>query len=128
MARIEVTGNVGSEPEIKFYDGKNGSFAVASFSLAYTPREKKGTDWVDGETLWFRVSVLGKSAQSIVDAVKKGDKVKVVGAFKQSTFTGKDGNARTGLEIKAEDITLVIKSSPKQHKSEPSDSWGDSWN
>jgi len=39
MAQITVSGNVGTDPEIKFYDGKNGSFGVARFSLAYTPNE-----------------------------------------------------------------------------------------
>ena len=31
MAQITVSGNVGTDPEIKFYDGKNGSFGVARF-------------------------------------------------------------------------------------------------
>jgi single-strand DNA-binding protein len=128
MARIEVTGNVGTDPEIKFYDGKNGSFGVASFSLGYTPREKKGQDWIDGETLWFRVSILGKQAEAITDSVRKGDRVFVVGAFKQSSYQAKDGSQKTGLEIKAETIGVLPKigaSKPKQ--AEPA--WGDdAWN
>jgi len=128
MARIEVTGNVGTDPEIKFYDGKNGSFGVASFSLGYTPREKKGQDWVDGETLWFRVSILGKQAEAITDSVRKGDKVFVVGAFKISSYQAKDGTQKTGLEIKADTIGVLPKigaSKPKQAEQ----TWGDdAWN
>jgi len=128
MARIEVTGNVGTDPEIKFYDGKNGSFGVASFSIAYTPREKKGQEYVDGETLWFRVSVLGKQAETIVDVVRKGDKVLVIGAFKVSSYVAKDGTNKNGFEIKADSVTTVPKSStPKPKQSEPA--WGDdAWN
>ena len=128
MARIEVTGNVGTDPEIKFYDGKNGSFGVASFSIAYTPREKKGQEYVDGETLWFRVSVLGKHAETIVDVVRKGDKVLVIGAFKVSSYVAKDGTNKNGFEIKADSVTTVPKSgTPKPKQSEPA--WGDdAWN
>ena len=128
MARIEVTGNVGTDPEIKFYDGKNGSFGVASFSIAYTPREKKGQEYVDGETLWFRVSVLGKQAETIVDVVRKGDKVLVIGAFKVSSYVAKDGTNKNGFEIKADSVTTGPKSStPKPKQSEPA--WGDdAWN
>ena len=128
MARIEVTGNVGTDPEIKFYDGKNGSFGVASFSIAYTPREKKGQEYVDGETLWFRVSVLGKQAETIVDVVRKGDKVLVIGAFKVSSYVAKDGTNKNGFEIKADSVTTVPKNgTPKPKQSEPA--WGDdAWN
>lgn len=130
MATINVTGNVGTDPEIKFFDGKNGSFGVTSFSLGYTPSEKKGAEWVQGETIWFRVSVLGKQAEVIADAIKKGDKVLVNGAFKQSSYQAKDGTQKTGLEIKADSVTIVPKAGgfkqPKVVKDEPV--WGGGWN
>jgi single-strand DNA-binding protein len=131
MARIEVTGNVGTEPEIKFYEGKNGSFGVASFSIGYTPREKKGLDWVDGDTIWFRISVIGKQAESITDSIRKGDRVLVIGAFKQSSYQAKDGTQKTGLEIKAESVSVVPKlgaSKPKQAPVQDEPAWGGEWN
>jgi single-strand DNA-binding protein len=129
MARIEVVGNVGTDPEIKFFEGKNGSFGVASFSLAYTPREKKGQDWVDGETVWFRTSVVGRQAELITDAVRKGERVKVVGTLKVSSYQAKDGSQKQGLEIKADDITLVLKSANKSSKPKNDEpEWGSSWN
>ena len=131
MARIEVVGNVGTDPEIKFFDGKNGSFGVASFSLAYTPREKKGQDWIDGETVWFRISILGKQAELVTDAVRKGERVKVVGTLKVSSYQAKDGSQKQGLEIKADDITIVLKSANKSQFSKPKNDepeWGSSWN
>jgi single-strand DNA-binding protein len=114
MATITVSGNVGTDPEIKFYDGKNGSFGVARFSLAYTPREKdKAGNYTDGITTWFSVSVLGKQAELVADSISKGQRVQVTGAFKQSNYTAKDGTQKQGLEIKADSITLELVGAKK---------------
>lgn len=129
MAIISVTGNVANEPSLKFYEGAKGSFGVTSFSLGYTPAEKKANEWVQGETIWFRVSVLGKQAEVIADVVKKGDKVLVNGTFKQSTYQAKDGTQKTGLEIKADSVTLVPKSATSKPKPAQENMWGtDTWN
>jgi len=130
MATINVTGNVGTDPEIKFFEGKNGSFGITSFSLGYTPSEKKGTEWVQGETIWFRVSVLGKQAEVIASAVCKGDKILVNGAFKQTSYQAKDGTQKTGLEIKADSVTLVPKAGASKPKAPVQDEpvWGATWN
>ena len=129
MATINVTGNVGTDPEIKFFEGKNGSFGITSFSLGYTPSEKKGTEWVQGETIWFRVSVLGKQAEVIASAVRKGDKILVNGAFKQTSYQAKDGTQKTGLEIKADSVTLVPKAgAPKSKTVKDEPEWGATWN
>lgn len=115
MATITVTGNVGTDPELKFYNGKNNQqFGVCSFSLAYTPRENKNGEWVDGEPIWFRVSVVGRDAE-VATELAKGDKVLVVGAFKQSTYTTKSGETKTGLEIKADSFAIVPRA-PKTVK------------
>ena len=47
MARVEVTGNVGTDAEIKFFKGANGEFGVTSFSLAETPRERSCSVLID---------------------------------------------------------------------------------
>jgi single-strand DNA-binding protein len=130
MAHITVSGNVGTDPEIKFYDGKNGSFGVARFSLAYTPREKdKMGNWSDGITTWFNISVVGKQAEIVADSIAKGQRVQVSGAFKPSNYTAKDGSQKQGLEIKAESITLELvgKKAPKASVQDDSD-WGSNWN
>jgi single-strand DNA-binding protein len=101
---ITVKGNVGSDPELKF--SKNNT-AYVSFSVAYTPRTKDGDNWVDGETMWFRVVQFGVKAEATTDMIKKGDAVIVNGTMKQSTFTDKEGKERTSLEITASDIGLV---------------------
>jgi single-strand DNA-binding protein len=115
MARVEVKGNVGTDAEIKFFKGANGDFAVTSFSLAETLSEKKGNEWVDGETVWYRISVSGKDAESATE-IKKGDKVIVIGKLKVSTYQAKDGTTKVGIEIKAESWGVKPKAKYAQPK------------
>ena len=103
---ITVRGNVGTEPELKF--SKN-NLAFATFSVAYTPRTKKDDQWVDGETMWFRVVQFGTKAEATVDTIKKGDAVLVSGDMKQSTYTDKEGKEKTSMEITVKDVGLIPK-------------------
>ena len=102
---IKVKGRVGNDPELKFVT--QDQLPLVTFNLAYTPRSRKGNEWVDGETMWFRVAHFGKKAEAIVDAIKKGDEVLVIGAIRQNTYQGKDGSEKTSLEINATEIALV---------------------
>lgn len=117
---VNIKGNLGSDPDLKFVKTANGEKAVVNFSLAYTPRERKGDQWVEGETMWFRIVQWGDKAEILVDALKKGDTVMVSGTMKQATFKGKDGTDKTALEVNATDIGLIIKGAPKKKADEPS--------
>jgi single-strand DNA-binding protein len=108
---VTVKGNVGTDPEIKFV---KDNLALTTFSLAYTPRIQKNKEWVDGETMWFRIVQFGDKAEQLVDNVKKGDTVMVQGSMRQNTFTGKDGTEKTSLEINATDIGIVPRAKKKQ--------------
>lgn len=110
---IQIKGNVGTEPEIKF---SKLNKAWATFSLAYTPRTKQGEQWIDGDTMWFRVVQFGEKAEQLVDLVRKGDKVFVVGSWKQSTYTNKEGVEKTNLEINATDIYVAPKADNKRSR------------
>jgi single-strand DNA-binding protein len=101
---IQVKGNVGQEPELKF--SKN-NMAYVTLSVAYTPRTKQNDVWSDGETMWFRVVQFGTKAEATVDLIKKGDSVIVTGDLKQSTYTDKEGKEKTSLEITADNIGLL---------------------
>lgn len=110
---IRVKGRVGSDPEIKFVT--SDQLPLATFSVAYTPRTRKGSEWVEGETMWFRVAHFGKKAEAIADSIKKGDEVLIIGTLKQSAYKGRDGVEKTALEITASEIAVV----PQMQKSKP---------
>lgn len=119
MAQITVKGNVGKNPEIKFVKTSRGDVGLVEFSLAETPREKKGEEWIDGETIWYRVIQWGQKAEVLVDAISKGDSVIVFGTLKQSSYKAKDGTDKTALEINASDIGVVPKVSKKTEDTPP---------
>lgn len=121
--QVTVKGNLGSEPELKFVKTGRGDTALVTFSLAYTPRERKGEQWVDGETMWFRVVQWGEKGEVLVDALAKGDTVIVSGSMKQSKFTGRDGVEKTALEINATDVGVVPKGAPKRKVQEDVPGW-----
>jgi single-strand DNA-binding protein len=121
--QVTVKGNLGSDPELKFVKTGRGDTGLVTFSLAYTPRERKGEQWVDGETMWFRVVQWGEKAETLVDALSKGDTVIVSGSMKQSKFMGKDGVEKTALEINASDVGVIPKGAPKRRDAVEQPTW-----
>lgn len=107
MAQIEVVGNAGGDAELKFIKGSKGEFAVANFSLAESPREYKNGEWVQGETIWWKVSATGDLAEWLGDTPLKGIKLLIKGDLKQFEYTGRDGNVKQGFEIRAKMIAQV---------------------
>ena len=103
---ISVKGNLGSDPDLKF--SKNNT-AYCNFSLAYTPRKQVNGEWQDGETMWFKVVAFGTKAEAVADTFRKGDTVLVIGEMAQSTYTDKEGNEKTSMEITAREVGLVPK-------------------
>jgi len=103
---ISVKGNLGSDPDLKF--SKNNT-AYCNFSLAYTPRKQIAGEWQDGETMWFKVVAFGTKAEAIADTFRKGDSVLVVGELEQKTYTDKEGNEKTSMEIAAKEVGLIPK-------------------
>jgi single-strand DNA-binding protein len=113
MAQIEVIGNAGSDAELKFIKGAKGEFAVANFSLAESPREYKNGEWVTGETIWWKVSATGVTAEALADVSLKGVTLIVKGDLKQFEYTGRDGVTKQGFEIRAKTIGQVLNGKRK---------------
>ena len=120
--KVILTGSVGKDPELKFIQGNNGDFAVTRFSVAETERVKKGDEWIDGETHWYNVSCTGRLAETIIDVVSKGTRVKVEGELKHFSYE-KDGETKSGIEIRANDITLVPTAQKKTNKVKEDEAW-----
>jgi single-strand DNA-binding protein len=130
-AIVRVTGNAGGDAELRFTpSGK----AVASFSLANTPRVKNGDQWEDGDTLWLRVTAWGNMAEAVAENITKGTKVLVVGRLTQQTYTVKDTNEqRTSLQLTADEIGVVPRwqttqeQAPQRPQQRPVQKQGDPW-
>jgi single-strand DNA-binding protein len=123
-AQITVEGNVGGDVDVRFLpSGK----PVASFSVAYTPSRwnKEASKYEDkGTTIWFKVSAWGKRGENAAEIIRKGDRVTVSGSLSQSSWTSKDGEQRSSLEIDASVVGVV----PRAGKTASNGGDDDPWN
>ena len=105
-----LVGNVGGDPELRFTPS---GLPVINFSLAVSRRVRAedGT-WDNGPTTWYRVSAWRKLAEHLADSLSKGDRVIVIGQVENREYEDKDGNKRTSLEIKAEDVGISALFNP----------------
>jgi single-strand DNA-binding protein len=111
MNTLTIIGNLGADPELRF---TSGGKAVANLRIADTPRRKNAAgDWEDGETLWMPVTIWGREAEEVVEQLRKGDRVIAAGRIGARTWTDKDGNDRTVIEMVADHVGQVAKPARK---------------
>ncbi len=108
---IIIVGNLGREPEMRYTPGGQ---AVTNFSVA-TSRQYQGNDGqMVKETIWFRISVWGKQAESCNTYLHKGSKVLVEGRLQPDPSTGgprvfqrQDGTSGSSFEVTASTVRFL---------------------
>jgi single-strand DNA-binding protein len=100
---ITVIGNLTADPELRF---TQSGVAVASFTIASTPRtfDRQSNEWKDGEALFLRCSLWRDAAENIAESLEKGTRVIAQGNLKQRSFTDREGNQRTSIELDVQEI------------------------
>lgn len=111
---ITVIGRLGNDPDIHFTQTGR---AVANFSVACTPVTKDNDEWVEKDTMWYRVS-LWKNSEEFIETVSKGSLVVVTGKLGQRTYETKDGETRTDATIDA-DVVGVVPTKKKKQEDAP---------
>jgi len=117
---IILAGNLGRDPEMRYTP--TGA-AVTSFSVATNRQWTNNNGETVKETIWFRVSVWGKMAETCNQYLKKGSKVLVEGRLTADAttggprvWTGQDGNPRASFEVSAQTVRFL---SSRGEASEP---------
>ena len=108
MRHTEVfTGRVG---QIRDLIEVNDNNCLISFSVAETPRVKKGDNWEDGVTIWTDVTIFGDMARNFKrSAIKPGTFVTVIGTRTAREWTPKDSNEkRVSQNIIAEEVGVAL--------------------
>ena len=107
--KIDIIGNLGSDPVMKFQpDGT----AVTNFSVA-TNRVWYQDEQRQEETLWFRVAVWGKRAETVNQYLSKGSKVFCSGRMNAPRVYESDGEHKCSLELTASNV-VFLDSKPKE--------------
>lgn len=99
---FSFTGTVGRDAEVRY---TASGMAVLSVTVANNIGfgEKQ-------QTLWVRVALFGKRAESSLQTyLKKGQQVFVSGELSQSEYQANDGTKKTSLELNANIIDLIGK-------------------
>lgn len=108
-----LIGNVGKDPEIKYYDTDQ---AVATFTLATTERGytlPNGTQ-VPVRTDWHNI-VLWRGLAKIAERyIHKGDKIYVEGRIRNRAYDDQKGVRRYVTEILGENLELLTPKSTMQ--------------
>ena len=100
---VTVVGNLTADPELRFTPSGQ---AVASFTVATNPRhfDKQTGGWVDDEPAFFRCSLWREAAENVTESLRKGLRVIVSGRLGQRSFTSREGDKRTTMEVQAEEV------------------------
>jgi single-strand DNA-binding protein len=105
---ITLVGNLTGDPELRF---TGGGAAVASFTVASTPRkfDKNTNQWQDGEALFMRCSIWRQAAENVAETLTRGMRVIVTGSIRQRSYTTKEGEKRTVIELEVEEVGPSIR-------------------
>ena len=100
---ITVIGNLTADPELRF---TQSGVAVASFTIASTPRKfnRQTNEWEDEEALFMRCSIWRDAAENVAESLEKGARVIAQGRLKQRSFTDREGNNRTSIELDVDEV------------------------
>lgn len=109
MNKVMLIGNVGVEPDVRYYDADQ---AVAQVRLATTERGytlQNGTK-VPDHTDWHNLLFYRNLAKIVERYVHKGDKLYVEGRIRYRSYDDKRGQRRYVTEILCENMEML---SPK---------------
>ena len=104
---ITVVGNLTADPEVR--TTSNGG-TVVNLTIASTPRQfdRNSGQWEDGETLFLRCSAWDTqyhpTASNIQASLSKGMRVIARGRLEQRFYQDRDGNKRTVVEMRLDEI------------------------
>lgn len=106
MNKIMLIGNVGKEPDVRYYDNDQ---AVATFPLATTERGytlQNGTK-VPDRTDWHNIVLYRGLAKIVERYVHKGDKLYVEGRIHYRSYDDKRGIKHYVTEVYADNMELL---------------------
>ncbi len=123
--QIIIVGNVGRDAEMRYTPSGQ---AITSFSVATSREYKDASGESVKETIWFRVSTWGKTAEICNQYVKKGSKVLVEGRLTPDKSTGgprvwtkQDGTAQASFEVTANTVRFLSSRNDGKSETHPHD-------
>ena len=114
---LTIVGNLTADPEMR--TTSNGG-TVANLTIASTPRQfnRNSGQWEDGEALFMRCSAWDSQynpmASNIQASLSKGMRVIAQGRLVQRSYQDRDGNNRTVVEMRLDEIGPALSRNTAQ--------------
>jgi single-strand DNA-binding protein len=101
---INITGFVGSDPQVRTVQTSNGDKQVASFSVAVNRTNGGGQK----QTLWVRVNCWGNLAKVAEQYVKRGSLIQATTEWlRPSAWVDQSGSPQASIDIDANRLILL---------------------
>ncbi|MBQ4352825.1 MAG: single-stranded DNA-binding protein [Prevotella sp.] len=113
MNKVMLIGNVGKEPEVRYYDQDQ---AVAQVRLATTERGytlQNGTQ-VPDHTDWHNLVFYRNLAKIVEQYVHKGDKLYIEGRIRYRSYDDQKGQRRYVTEIYVDNMEMLTPKPTEQ--------------
>lgn len=102
--KVQLIGHVGTEPEIKSFEGGK---KLANLTLATNETYKNEKGEKVEETQWHKVVAWGKTAEIIEKYVTKGKEIAIEGKLTHRSYEVKNGDKRYITEVVASELLLL---------------------
>ena len=109
--RLVLVGNLGRDPEMRY--SPNG-IPITNFPVATNHKWSDPEGKIQEETVWFRIAVYGKQAETCNEYLAKGQKVLVEGTLVADPKNGgprvyerKDGSSGASFEVRATTVRFL---------------------
>ena len=115
---ITIIGNLTTDPELRFTPS---GAAVASFTVASTPRtfDRQTGEWKNAESLFMPCQAWRQMAENIAESLTKGTRVIVQGRLTQRSYTTREGEQRTVVEMQVDEIGPSLRYAKAQVTRQP---------
>jgi single-strand DNA-binding protein len=107
--KVTLIGNLGRDPETRVLPS---GAKVVDFTIATTESYKNRAGDQIESTTWFRAEAWEKLGDIAEQYLKKGDQVYLEGRLRQEEYTDRDGNARTALRLRINELHLLNNTRP----------------
>jgi len=108
--KVQLIGNLGSNPEIKTLDGGK---KLAKFSLATSEIYRNAQGEKVKETQWHNLVAWGKVAEIVEKYLLKGSEIAIEGKLTNRTYNDKDGIKKYFTEIQVNELLMLGEKSSK---------------
>jgi single-strand DNA-binding protein len=104
---VTVCGNLTADPELRFTGQGTG---VAAFTIARTPRVRRGDDWADGDPVFLPAEVWRDQAEHVANSLSKGARVVATGVLRLDQWEDKDtGEKRQRMKLLVTELGASLR-------------------